>query len=81
MDQEYCKECQEHAKIGVILVEAQVGGGMVHLLGGYWVVKEEAARKLLQGEAGEQALKRRAAYIPPEVVTHLGLRKSDAPKS
>jgi hypothetical protein len=63
---------------GIVLVEARSDGETMRLLGGFWVVTEDAARRIFTGEAGEAALKWRCAYVEPEVVKRLGLREVKA---
>lgn len=78
LDQEACDECKKHMEQGIILVEATPTDGEVHFGGGYWVVTEEAFRRIFTGEAAEQGLARRSCYIDPETVEALGLRQHDA---
>ena len=81
-DRDPCESCRRWMERGIVLVEARVGDDQTtHLLGGLWVVSEEAARRLLTGAAGEAALKQRCAYIEPEAATRLGLRDIPATPS
>ena len=76
LDQKPCPECQQHMTQGIILVEASPGTDSIFFHGGYWVLKEQAFRRIFSGETAEHTLQKRYCYIDPETAQKIGLRKA-----
>jgi len=83
---EPCDKCKAGMAQGITLIEAQnqpfrddqppmakSGGQDVYPSGRMVVITEEAFRRIFSGEAAEAGLRRRKAFILPEVWTAIGL--------
>ena len=82
-----CAECRGHMKLGIIITalgestKAQTGSSAGRPITGYFVVKEEAVRRLFASDGPlrgndkmrDAALKGRAMYMDEEVARMLGL--------
>ena len=73
IDKVPCDWCQENMTKGIVLVEVE-GQDEPRPTGGYWVIREEAARRILVGKVGEEILRKRLGFIDRETATKLGLR-------
>lgn len=70
-DPEPCDECKEHMALGVLFVERDGN----KITGSRWVVKEEAARRILEvvnDEMRQDVLARRVCHIDPDAAKMLG---------
>lgn len=78
-DKEPCSKCKEHMALGIIIISVRDGesGENPYRTGGWWVVKEEAVRKIInQPELLTQVLKSRVCFMPDEVCKLVGLEKA-----
>jgi hypothetical protein len=71
----FCQKCEEHMKLGVILIEARNGesGQNPYRTGRQWVVTEEAVRKAFDPKIAEAAAKYRVSFIEENAAKQLGL--------
>ena len=72
---EPCEKCKGWMAQGVILIGVRDGesGDNPFRSGHFAVVKEEAARRIFTGEAGDAAVKTRVAFIEASVGAQIGL--------
>lgn len=72
-----CSECQGHMKQGVIMVsvrDGEEGSENPYRTGGWWVIKEEALRRVVRPpELLEAICKKRMAFVPDSVCRAMGL--------
>lgn len=88
LDKEPCQKCQEHMKMGIILISVrepttQEERDNPHRTGGWVVVKDDLIRRAFHPEElVESVLKHRMAFIPDDAWDMLGLprgEKTDEP--
>lgn len=76
-DPEPCDECQEHMRLGVLFVERS--GNMI--TGSRWVLKEEAAERILgvvDEEMRRDVMRRRVCHIEPDAARALGFYDAES---
>ena len=77
-----CNKCQEYMKMGIILISIRDGDGLdetPYRTGGFWVLKEEAIKRLLNKDFAEllaKVLKSRAMWIEDSTCRAIGLEKA-----
>jgi hypothetical protein len=74
-DMEPCEGCKGWMKEGVILISVKDGetGGSPWRTGGWVVVKEEAVKRMFQGEIMDGLLRVRVGYVEDKVWDMVGL--------
>jgi len=78
MDYDPCDKCKDWMKKGIIVIsvrDGEMGSENPYRTGGWWVVREEAFRKLLHGEAMEQSCVKRVCFMEDAVCDQLGFVK------
>ena len=81
-DNEPCDDCKGLMEKGVIFISVKDGekGGNPYRTGGWWVIKEEAVRRMLKGKLLENVLKKRICFIDDSTCDKIGLEKAKEPK-
>lgn len=77
-DKEPCDKCKAFMAQGVIFISVRDGeaGDNPYRTGGWWVLRDEAVRRMGQpGELVEDILRRRVCFIPDSVCDAIGLVK------
>lgn len=76
VDQEPCPKCAELMKQGVILISVRDGesGDNPYRTGGFWVIKDDSVRRIINlPELAEQIINRRVCFVPDEACKAMGL--------
>ncbi len=87
IDMEPCSECKKWMEQGIILLtidNSKSGSGWnrspipnPYRTGGFFVMKEEAFKRIFDGEAAAFALKHRWMFIEQEAADKIGLKASE----
>lgn len=68
-----CAQCEEHMKLGVLLIEVEDYGADRRATGRLSVVRPEYLRRVLDAGSAEEAVRMRAAHVDVAVYEALGL--------
>ena len=77
---EPCDECKDYMKQGIIFIEVEDGSeGMKNppRKSGFWVLREEAVKQMINPQLLEAVLKQRVTYIPESAANDLGLPRPE----
>ena len=77
LDHEPCDKCRAFMDRGIILISVRDGGSgdNPYRTGGFWVITEDAFRRIFDGPPVEQALRLRFAFLEDTVCERTGLTK------
>lgn len=72
-----CDECKEYIKQGIVIISVRDGelGDSPYRTGGWWVIKEDAIKKILcnNWSLWKEVKRTRIAFMPDSVCKMLGL--------
>ena len=77
-DMEPCDECKEFMRQGVILISVRDGepqSDNPFRTCGWWVIKDEAIKRIFPDELAASAVKRRVMFIEDGACDKIGLKK------
>jgi hypothetical protein len=80
LDHEPCDECKKLMEQGIILIsvkDSDVGSDNPYRTGGWVVVKDEAIKRALKGDAGKGILASRIAFVPDLIWDAMGLPRGE----
>lgn len=77
-DYEPCEKCKEAFAQGITLMEATETLKGPEPTGNYWVITEEAAKRIFSGNSYEDVLHHKRAFIDREAATKLGFYQNAA---
>ncbi len=82
-DKKPCDKCEDHMKKGVILISVRNGAmeqdrDNPYRTGGWIVVTEDCIKRLFDGQAAQDVLKHRVAFVEDEAWDRVGFPRGDS---
>ncbi len=80
IDHEPCAKCAGYMQTGVILISVKDGeqGDNPYRTGGFWVVKDEAIRRMVKPtELADTIIRKRMCFVPNQACKVMGLPGSE----
>lgn len=68
-----CEKCEKGMARGITLIAAEIVDGKPKRTGAWWVITEDAARRMFEGHEAEETMRSKKAFIDSDMVEFLGL--------